>query len=214
MWSSFKKILHRWLGGQEHHDHSSLLPKDIDKLKAEFSTEEELEATGGPITAREAFELAAEILEEFDADARLRSIDSLGAVDSLGRAEGWQFAFLLPERWGYATFRFQCTPGSERLGLRLTPFVAAGSALDKMLDEGQDGFVEQQWKVEMERQPPMTNQFRDSSEVIQGWQSKGEKIDFSQSLVLRAVIPPLGKPRWELRESPNSKKSLCTAVIE
>ena len=214
MWSRFKKIFHRFIGGGKKQDHSSLLPKGIDKLRTEFSSTAELDEPGGPITAREGFELALEIIQDFDSLVRLNTMESVGALNSQGQAEGWIFVFLLPSRWGHARFRFCNIAGKESLTIKLIPFAPAGSALDKMLLEGQGGFVEQQWKVELERQPALSRDFLDSQEALSIWQSQGKYIDYNSPLVLRAVTPPLGKARWELLEAPGSKKSLYTLGIE
>lgn len=214
MWSSLKKIFRRFLGEGQSYDHSSLLPQDIDKLRHEFTAREELDGPGGPITAREAFELALEIITTFDKGARLASLYSEGAMNEKGRADGWIFSFLLPDRRGHAQFRFNNIVGQESLMVQLLPFAPAGSALDKMLDEGQAGFVEQQWKVELDRQHSLSHGFRDSDEVLRAWKAQGKVVNFAQPIVLRAVTPPLGAPRWELLESPGSKKSIFTLPLE
>lgn len=214
MWSSLKKIFQRLFPGSPKSDHSTLLPHDVDKLRAEFSSKAELDGPGGPLTAREAFELALEVIHDFDPRAKLSSMASEGALDKMGRAEVWVFVFHLPERWGHAHFNFCNQRGRESVTLKLVPFAPAGSALDKMLQDGQSGFVEQQWKVELERQPSLTHDFVDSGEVLAKLQSQGKSIDFLKPLLLKASTPPLGKPRWELYESPASKKSLYTIPIE
>ena len=212
MWSFLKKIFGR-SSADSQYEHASLFPQDVDKLRTEFSATEELEGPGGPITAREAFDLAEEIIVSFDSDARLTRVESKG-LSSAGRAEGWNFDFLLPNRWGYCRFVFQNLNGEEKLTLTLRPFAAEGSALDKMLQDGQAGFVEQQWKVEMERQPSLSHAFQDSVTVLSTLKSQGKHFDFAEGPVLRAVTPPLGKARWELLESPQSKKSLYNLPIE
>lgn len=213
MWSSLKKIFGRFMGKSQQDDHSSLLPDDVDKLRREFSSTEELDGPGGPITAREAFELALEIISSFDKSARLGSLSSHGALNDKGRAEGWFFSFQLPERWGHAEFRFQ-NKGQESVSLKLIPFAPEGSAMDKMLQDGQDGFVEQQWKVELDRRPSLPHDFQDSSDVITAWQAQGKSLNFSNPLVMQAITPPLGKARWELLDSPGSKKSLYTLPLK
>jgi len=214
MSSLFKKIFGQLGGSGSGLEHSSLLPQNVDKLRSEFSAEEELDGPGGSLSAREAFNLAEEIILAFDEDARLTHLESKGALDPSGRAEGWSFRFLLPNRWGHARFTFHNLPGEERVVLALSPFAAEGSALDKMLQEGQAGFVEQQWKVEMERQPSLSHGFQDSSVVIETWINQGKKVELSGTVVLRAITPPLGKARWELLDRPGSKKSLYTLLIE
>mgnify|MGYP001400763477 CR=1 FL=1 len=92
MWSFFKKIFGRFSSGSEGYDSSALLPQDVDKLRTEHQASEELEGPGGPITAREAFELAEEIIKSFDPEARLTKLQSKGKLDPTGRAEGWAFA--------------------------------------------------------------------------------------------------------------------------
>lgn len=215
MWSLFKKIFGRFSSGNEGGELSALLPQDIDKLREEHQASEELEGPGGPITAREAFELAEEIICSFDSEARLTKLQSKGRLDPTGRAEGWAFEFLLPSRWGQGQFLFSCSGSeAETVTVKLKPFAAKGSALDKMLEEGQAGFVEQQWKVEMERQSPLSHEFQDSSSVLSAWQLQGKSVDYNLPVMLKAVVPPLGKPRWELLDSPRSKKSLYTLPIE
>ena len=215
MWSFFKKIFGRFSSGGESYDSSALLPQGVDKLRREHQASEELEGPGGPITAREAFELSEEIIKSFDPEARLTKLQSKGKLDPTGRAEGWAFEFLLPTRWGQGQFLFACSKeAAETVTVKLKPFAAEGSALDKMLEEGQAGFVEQQWKVEMERQSPLSHDFQDSSDVLSAWQLQGKAVDYNLPVTLRAVVPPLGKPRWELLESARSKKSLYTLPIE
>lgn len=213
MWSFFKKIASRF-SSESKQEHSSLFPSDIDKLRADYSSTEELEGPGGPITAREAFDLAEEIIVSFDAEARLIRVESQGKLEPEGRAEGWTFEFILPNRWGFCHFVFRSLKGEERLTLTLRPFAAEGSAMDKMLQDGQAGFVEQQWKVEMERQPSLSHSFQDSQKVLTKLKEQGKTFDLSGGPVLRAVTPPLGKARWELLETANSKKSLYNLPIE
>lgn len=214
MWSFFKKIFHQISGGDSDNDHSSLFPEDVDKLRDEFSATEEIDGPGDGISAREAFELAEEIIQSFDPEAKLRSIKSEGALTQVGHAEGWIFDFLLPTRWGTSTFTFNNRKGAESVHVRLIPFAPAGSALDNMLLDGQAGFVEQQWKVELERQASLSHSFQDSGEVLARWVSEGKTIDFQTGVVMRAITPPLGKARWELLDSPSSKKSLYNLPIE
>lgn len=214
MWSIFRKIFGRFSSKGSGPDNSTLLPANVHKLRMEFSSREELDGPGGVITAREAFELAEEIILSFDPDARLIKVASNGNLESNGRCTGWSFYFLLPNRWGHAKFLFTCDQREESVKLSLSPFAAAGSALDRMLEEGQSGFVEQQWKVEMERQPSLSHSFLDSPEVLKRFATSGKKIDFSLGPVLQALAPPLGKPRWELLETASSKKSLYTHSIE
>jgi hypothetical protein len=86
--------------------------------------------------------------------------------------------------------------------------------MDNMLQEGQAGFVEQQWKVELERQPTLNHQFQDSSSVLATWEAQGKSVAYQTPVVLRALTPPLGKARWELLETPDQKKSLYKLPIE
>ena len=111
-------------------------------------------------------------------------------------------------------FLFQNENSPEQMELQLTPFAVKGGAMDNMLSDGQDGFVEQQWKVEMERQPCLTHNFRDSSSVLENLETGGKPVDYDGQIVLKASTPPLGQARWELYESPSSKKSLYKLPIE
>lgn len=201
-------------GTDRSQEHSSLFPQDVDKLRREYSSQEELEGPGGPITAREAFALAEEIIQDFDDGARLVFLQSDGSLNPEGQSEGWLFEFVLPNRWGHASFRFRNSGSQETLSVKLTPFAPEGGGLDKMLQEGQSGFVEQQWKMEMGNQAYLSHSFRDSTDVLATWEADGKSINYKSPIVLRAVTPPLGKPRWELLESPSAKKSLYSLAIE
>lgn len=215
MWSALGKIWARILGRDQQNEEQFLLPEGIDKLTEDYTHTQELEKTGGPVTAREAFELAADVVYDFDADSRLTKLESRGVLDAKGRAGQWRFSFHLPTRWGQAYFYFNTNPGSESLRVELKPFVARGSAMDKMMQEGRSGFVEQQWKVELERNPSLPRTFTDSDRVMQRWVSNGGDLKaLSSSAVLRAFTPPLGKARWDLLESSGAKKSLCSVPIE
>ena len=214
MWSLFKKIFHHLSGQGREQDHSALFPSDVDKLRKSALAAEELEGPGGPITAREAFELAEELVGSFDSEARLLSIESQGTVDEDGRATGWAFQFILPIRWGHAAFVYNNGEGEDKVEVRLTPFAAEGSAMDKMLQDGQGGFVEQQWKVELERETTLTHQFQDSSSVLRSLANEGKPVDFQHAILLKASTPRLGEARWELFESADSKKSLYKLPIE
>ena len=154
------------------------------------------------------------LVRNFDEGARLTRLESQGRLAQNGQCEGWEFLFLLPERWGHAVFTFTCQGDRESVKVSLKPFAAVGSALDRMLQEGQSGFVEQQWKVEMERQPSLNHEFQDSSSVLESWEKAGKSVNFQSLPILRAITPPLGKARWELLESPSAKKSLYTLTIE
>lgn len=214
MWSLFKKIFGGLKKSSSEPGHSDLLPQDIDKLRNEFSAKEELDGPGGAITAHEAFELAVEIITSFDNDARLTRIESCGRLESNGRCQGWNFTFVLPNRWGHARFVFSCSGQDESVTVTLHPYAAAGSAMDRMLQEGQEGFVQQQWDILMGREPSLSHKFLDSSDVLQRWAGSGKRVDFNMGPVLQAITPPLGKPRWELLENRNSKKSLYNHPIE
>lgn len=214
MWSALKQIFRKLLGGNEA-EVEFLLPQDVDRLEEEYSHSQELEVTGGPVTAREAFELALEVIEAFDPEVRLTKLESKGPIDDKGRAKHWVFLFHLPERWGRAIFYFDTTPGTETVSVELKPFVASGSTMAKMLSEGRTGFVEQQWKVELERHPALPKTFTDSDKVMEAWVAAGNSAkSLSATAILRGCVPPLGKARWDLLESPSSKKSLYSLPIE
>ena len=203
------------MGGAPETGPSFLLPQNVDKLRSDFERTEEIEGPGGPITAREAFELALSIVQEFDPLARLSKIESRGQLDPEGKAEGWKFLFELPDKWGKASFTFDCKSSKETVSVKLRPFVASGSAMDKMLEDGRFGFVEQQWKVELERSPGLGHNFVDSPQVLQDWIAEGSTAsDLSDRTLLRGLVPPLGKPRWEILGSADSKKSLYSRPIE
>lgn len=215
MWSSLSRFFRGILGAAPDTAPSFLLPQDVDKLRTDFDRVEEIEGPGGPITAREAFELALSIVQEFDDQARLSKIESCGQLDPEGKAEGWRFLFDLPQRWGKASFTFDCKSSKETVSVKLRPFVASGSALDKMLEDGRVGFVEQQWKVELERSPGLSHNFVDSPQVMEDWISDGTTAsELSDRTLMRGLVPPLGKPRWEILTSADSKKSLYSRPIE
>ncbi len=215
MWSALRNIFRRVFGGSSSPGQTFQFPKNIDKLREEYQFREELEPTEGGVAARDAYQLAAELIEDFDATARLARIESLGDLSLDGRAQGWFFQFHLPERWGEASFDFSVKPGEESLTLLLKPFVKQGSAMAKLMEDGQAGFVEQQWKVELERCPSLPKTFRDSVEVFSRWQAAGHKLDqLPPGVVLRALTPPLGVAKWELAASSKEKKSLYSLPIE
>ncbi len=189
------------------------MPAVEDRLIEDYSHTQDLEGPGGPITAREAYELASEIISKFDNQARLTSVESSGPLSPDGQCHGWTFHFHLPARWGQAVFLFKMGKQGDKLTLELRPFVAPGSALAKMMSEGQTGFVEQQWKVDLERHPGLPATFADSGVVLTAFSRSGVG-PLPASAVLRASTPPLGRARWELLEAVGSKKSLYSLPIE
>lgn len=215
MLSGLTNFLRKLFGGGQAPEPRFSLPVGIDKLQEEYSRTQELDGPGGPVTAREAYDLASEIILSFDPQARLTQLETVGRLVEDGKADGWLIVFWLPSCWGQALFRFKMGQSGDSLTVDLLPFVAAESALAKMMSEGQTGFVEQQWKVELERHPSLPLTFKDSSDVLTAWR---RSVSTDQSLpagsVLRALTPPLGKARWELLETSTSKKSLYTTPIE
>lgn len=191
-----------------------MFPLGVDKLRESFASTEELEGPSGPLSAREAFELAEEIIFTFDAKARLCRVKSTAELALDGMCEGWEFTFALPSRWGSSVFLFQNGPESGTLTVSLFPFAPIGSTLDKMLDEGQAGFVEQQWMVELERKGHLSHSFPDSPIFMKKFLNERTDIVLPEGSVLRATISALGSARWELMESSQSKKSLYTLAIE
>lgn len=216
MWSGLSRILGKLLGRGSEEAVEFLLPSLGDeKLSEEYSHTQELEVTGGPVTAREAFELAEELIADFEPGARLTKMESKGPLDEKGRALEWIFLFHLPKRWGKAIFYFDTTAGAETVRLELKPFVAAGSTMAQMVNEGRSGFVEQQWKVELERHQSLPRTFVDSTMVMSRWLSGGGSVEsLPYTAILRGSTPPLGSARWALMESPTSKKSLYSVPIE
>lgn len=212
MWTGLAHFFQRIFGGGRSHEPSFHLPAE-EKIREHFSRTQELEGPGGAVTARESYELAAEIITSYDPEARLTSIESTQPLTAEGLCHGWDFLFYLPQRWGQAHFHFQMTNGQDTLTVKLVPFVAKGSALAQMEEEGQSGFVEQQWNVELERNAALPSEFVDSSSVIAGYLSQTGHPPAPQA-VLRAATPPLGPARWSLLESRSSKKSLYSVPIE
>ena len=90
MWSGLSNIFKKLLGGGKAIEQSFSLP-EVDRLVEDFSQTEELEGPGGPISAREGFELAVEIVKGFDSQARLTNVESVGRLSPDGRCEGWQW---------------------------------------------------------------------------------------------------------------------------
>lgn len=215
MWSAFTQLLNRLFGRSQSSAGRMVFPVGVDKLAQEYTISEELEPMDGGATAREAYALAEGLIVSFDASARLFRIESRGRPDAGGSSIGWNFMFHLPERWGEARFEFDFSPSRERVTVRLKPFAASGSAMAKFVEDGQLGFVEQQWKVELERCPPLPASFQDSSEVLSRWVGSGNRIEqLPDTAILRAVTPPLGGARWEVCASPNDKKCLSSFPIE
>lgn len=191
---------------------SFALPDAAEILRQPYSHTQEVEGPGGAITAREAYQLAHDIIEAYDERARLTGIESLSALFANGQCNGWKFTFSLPDRWGYAIFLFKMGH-PDLLTVELSPFVEVGSGIAKMMEQGQKGFVEQQWKVELERSRELGPHFADSSEVVAAFIAGG-KSQMPQGAVLRASSPPLGKSRWDLFGAGDLKKSLYTYPIE
>ena len=214
MWSGLSQFFRKLFGGGGKASEPTFpLPTGVDKLQETYAHTQELEGPGGPVTAREAYELAAEIIAKFDSTARLTLVESSGALSDDGQCPGWSFHFHLPQRWGQAIFSFRMGKGNDQVTLELRPFVAVGSALAKMMDEGQTGFVEQQWKVDLERNPELPPGFSDSRDVLGAFNRSGAG-PLPSGAVLRAMTPPLGRARWELLEAPGAKKSLYSLPIE
>lgn len=213
MWTGLAQFFQRLFGRGKSDEPSFPFPDGSDKIRQEFSRTQELEGPGGPVTARESFELASEIIASFDSEARLTSIESTEPLTSDGLCAGWNFVFYLPQRWGQAQFHFKMTGSGDALTVKLLPFLAQGSTLAQMESEGQSGFVEQQWNVELERNAPLPSGFIDSSVVLAGYvrQNGGPP---PPGVILRALTPPLGPARWNLLESATSKKSLYSVPIE
>ena len=215
MWTGLSRFLRKLFGGGggKATEPTFPLPTGIERLSEEYSHTQELEGPGGAITAREAYELASEIISKFDPQSRLTTVESSGPISPDGQCHGWTFHFHLPSKWGQAVFLFKMGRQGDKLTVELRPFVAVGSALAKMMSDGQTGFVEQQWKVDLERHPGLAPAFPDSGEVLAGYARSGAG-PLPASAVLRASTPPLGRARWELLEGVGSKKSLYSLPIE
>ena len=213
MWTGLAQFFQRLLGRGKSDEPSFAFPTGSDKIREEFSRTQELEGPGGPVTARESYELAYEIISGYDPEARLTVVTSTQPLTADGLCAGWSFLFYLPNRWGQARFDFKMSNAGDALTVKLFPFVARGSALAKMESEGQSGFVEQQWNVELERNTPLPQAFVDSDAVLSGFVRQSGGAPPAQA-VLRAATPPLGPARWSLLESANSKKSLYSVPIE
>lgn len=215
MWTGLSQFFRTLFGGggKKATEPNFPLPTESEKLQQDYSHSQELEGPGGAISAREAYDLAAEIITKFDPQARLTSLESSGQLLPNGQCLGWVFQFHLPNRWGQALFVFKMGSNDGSLTVELRPFVAQGSALAKMMSEGQTGFVEQQWKVDLERHPGLPVNFVDSSAVMEAFaRTQGGAVP--STAVLRASTPPLGKARWELLEAAGAKKSLYSLSIE
>lgn len=215
MWSGLSQFFRNLFGGGGKGAEPTFpLPSGTDRLEEDYTHSQELEGPGGPITAREAHELAVEIITKFDPQARLTQVESAGPLSGNGQCLGWNFLFHLPGRWCHATFAFRMGKnGGDRLTVELRPFVGRGSALAKMMNEGQSGFVEQQWKVDLERHPELSATFQDSGDVLSGFARSGAG-PLPSTAVLRASTPPLGRARWDLLEASGSKKSIYSLPIE
>ncbi len=213
MWTGLSSFFQRLFGRGRSSDPTFVFPVDPGKLRDDFSRTQELEGPGGAVTAREAYELASEIIASFDPEARLTSIESSGSLSADGQSDGWNFVFHLPTRWGQAHFFFKMAHAGGSLTVNLTPFLARGSTLAQMEKEGQAGFVEQQWNVELERNISLPVGFIDSSEVASGFRRQ-HGAPLPQGGLLRAATPPLGPARWSVHESSSSKKSLYSVPIE
>lgn len=213
MWAGLAKLFKGLVSRRGRRGEPSFtLPDNTVVLREMYTRTQEIEGPGGAITAREAYDLAAEIIRLYDTQARLTGLESTAALLANGQCHSWRFTFHLPARWAEAIFFFRIGE-PDRLTVELRPFVEPGSALASMMDEGKNGFVEQQWKVELERHRALATTFPDSPDVLAGY-LKGSGAGVPVDAVLRAFTPPLGKSRWELLESKESKKSLYSFPIE
>lgn len=189
------------------------------RIEEKVTTREELDAPGGPVTACEAFGVVVEIARAYDEQARLTRVSSGPGLDEQGRTTLWTFQYQFPNRWAQAVLSVHTgppgtKPGSpdEFLEVNVTPFPAPGSAMAKMLTEGQSGFVEQQWKVELERHAPLAENFRDSSEVFQAWINDGLSLaTLGPGVRLEGMTLPLGGAVWRLSDPSSGKKNLREA---
>lgn len=159
-----------------------------------------------PVTARQAFGVAQAAVEAYGGDARLTMIVSGEDISVEGLARLWEFLFIFPSNrmQGIITVAV-CDDDVEegkRLCLRerVTPFVQAGGMLDKMVREGTvtPGFIEEQWRKEVERQPGLPVPFRDSPEAVRELREKGaDFIAGDTHMTLAAKVNESGEAVWQ-----------------
>ncbi len=193
-------------------------PSDFDfgsgKITEKLHHREELDAPGGPLTVHEAFMVVEPEAKRFDLSARLTRIVSGPGLDAEGKTLVWNFHYQFPERWAHAIFSTHSQPvGSDQqaeyLEFSVTPFPAPGSAMAKMLSEGQGGFVEQQWQVELERCEALPTDFSDSAEVFAQWAKEGFDVHtLSPTVKMEALSRPLGGAVWRLSDPASGQKKL------
>lgn len=186
------------------------------RISETVTRREEIDGPGGPVTAREAFELAQHLATGYDHQARLYMVASGGKLDSKGRSTQWEFKYQFPNRWARSVFTVSTSasetdprPAEEFLEVAVIPFPPPGSAMARMLSEGQEGFVEQQWQMELDRKSPLPVSFKDSSEALELWLKEGfDPGTLGRSARLEATTLPQGGAVWRLSDPESGQKSI------
>lgn len=212
IWSFLKKLFTRSEGAEPEAEWDF----GSGRISETQTVREELDGPGGPITAREAFDLVHRLAHGYDREAKLYMLASAGKLDAQGRATNWEFKYQFPNRWARAVFSVATAaapgtaqPGDEHLEVTIIPFPPPGSAMARMLMEGQEGFVKQQWQMELERKPSLPANFKDSAEAAAVWARDGLDLgSLGRSVRLEGMTLPLGGAVWRLTDPESGKKSL------
>ncbi|MBI3925853.1 MAG: hypothetical protein HY319_09960 [Armatimonadetes bacterium] len=180
---------------------------------------EELVGVAGALSARTALETVQPLAVKYDPDARLIQVLSGPDLTVAGRSHEWSFHYLFPDRWARAEFRVVTAPKGTARNPRtdyfwtcVTPFPPPGSALQGMLAEGREGFVKQQWEVELGKSIPLPTGFRDSSEAVEEFSRQGTDLRrLPEGTRLEGIGLPLGELVWRLTDLDPGKKSKVQA---
>ncbi len=215
MFGRFKGWLSKLGGRSEEVEEDLQFDFGEGRITGPFYYREEIEGPGGPVSPGETADVVLAMAQAFDSQARLIRVVSQRGVDSDGRALAWQFEFLFPARWGQGSVILTVEePGLESVAIQVRPFPAPGSAMANMLATGQDGFVEQQWKVEQERHSPLPLPFVDTLTVVEDWRNSGKIGKLGVDYQLEGIQPPLGGPVWQLTKVQNPKQVLASSPFQ
>lgn len=215
MLGRFKGWLKKLGGRQEEEEEALEFDFGEGRLTEPFYHREEIDSPGGPVSPGETADVVMGMAQSFDSGARLTRVVSQRGVDTDGRALAWQFEFVFPERWGQGSVVVSVEePGMESMAIQVRPFPAPGSAMANMLATGQTGFVEQQWKVELERHQSLSLPFKDTISVVEDWRNSGKIGKLGVDYQLEALQPALGGPVWQLTKVQNLKKVLASAPFQ
>lgn len=123
--------------------------------------------SSSPLSAREAFNEVWPEIEKFDAQAKLRSVQSEGDVLPDGRAHGWAFYVDGISHRAKGVFRWHLSESGSEMVRELAPFPAIGSPIHRIFSMGHGGekMLVAAWKKMREDAFDLPINFEDSTEV-------------------------------------------------